>query len=310
MDKAWAWEVREGADADKGRNALTLPFRDAEECRRVCAERGFGGFVVWRSKAYFREAAGDELLQRAQRASGAVLHARVRSAPAAAPASPKPAPKAAAAPAAPSPAPPPASSPQRGAMPPPSRTESGAAPARGGYGGAPAEAARTSPGGGGAAAAPAEHSDGPGADFVMLCHKCARPIQGEHLILEMPDGEEVPVHEGCHAAELPVCVWCRVPISDSYTVFRTAQGVVHLHELCLAPFAERTAQLGGAPASLSRPSEQRAAGRDGDRLFIAEFSVAQLREELARRGRSAAGCVEKSELVALVRRHWDDPVIC
>eukprot|EP01065_Artemidia_motanka_P003904 TRINITY_DN11881_c0_g1_i1.p1 TRINITY_DN11881_c0_g1~~TRINITY_DN11881_c0_g1_i1.p1 ORF type:complete len:144 (+),score=43.07 TRINITY_DN11881_c0_g1_i1:350-781(+) len=141
---------------------------------------------------------------------------------------------------------------------------------------------------------------------------CSKPLTGEHLLVEGTDGKEVPVHEECYMADLPVCAWCRVQIQDSYTLFKTLQGkVVQLHEKCVRPFessnSSPTAKDG--VKSLSRPSEQRAAGRDGDRLFITSMSVRELKEELARRDVATGGCVEKGDLERLLRDAWDWPVV-
>eukprot|EP01065_Artemidia_motanka_P046391 TRINITY_DN7016_c0_g1_i1.p1 TRINITY_DN7016_c0_g1~~TRINITY_DN7016_c0_g1_i1.p1 ORF type:complete len:446 (+),score=106.88 TRINITY_DN7016_c0_g1_i1:83-1339(+) len=52
-----SWEVHPSRDAFGGRNAATMPAAtggDLSRCRRVCIQRGYGGFAVWKQRAYFR----------------------------------------------------------------------------------------------------------------------------------------------------------------------------------------------------------------------------------------------------------------
>ena len=68
------WKSINNTDAFAGDNAYACDHRSDAEARRVCVERGFGGFVVWRGTAFFRKQTASELRANACPVFGAVLH--------------------------------------------------------------------------------------------------------------------------------------------------------------------------------------------------------------------------------------------
>jgi len=57
-------EAFAGCDAFPGCNALVVKGASIAECKRLCLEEGFGGFVMYSGDAYFRTAAADSLRRR------------------------------------------------------------------------------------------------------------------------------------------------------------------------------------------------------------------------------------------------------
>eukprot|EP00755_Sulcionema_specki_P026118 Sspe_Gene.84886::Locus_55738_Transcript_2_2_Confidence_0.800_Length_944::g.84886::m.84886 len=271
------WEVYEGADAFAGNNAHKMSASDLDECKRVCVERGYGAFVVWKGKAFFRSQDALSCLQHKKPAKSSVLYIAKGSAGTPQPSSPKPPPKARA-------------------------TSSSSSPPK-----APpkANASPTPP------APPPPVPDGGAQPFIISCTVCAKPITGEHLLIEMPGRpDEVPVHEECYEISLPTCAWCRIPMSDSYVMYKGAYGIVCLHEKCKDPFVLANAGTADRASvkSLSKPSDARKAGRDGDRVFIEKMSTAEIQRELARRGLRCPP-LDHDRLVDYLRAHWDDRLV-
>eukprot|EP01060_Flectonema_neradi_P016209 TRINITY_DN22797_c0_g1_i1.p1 TRINITY_DN22797_c0_g1~~TRINITY_DN22797_c0_g1_i1.p1 ORF type:complete len:167 (+),score=17.59 TRINITY_DN22797_c0_g1_i1:59-502(+) len=145
---------------------------------------------------------------------------------------------------------------------------------------------------------------------MMTCHQCSRPITGEHLLVEFPDKGEIPVHEECYENMVPTCAWCRIDLTDSYIMFKGAYGVVNLHEGCKDAFvaANVNTKTPDAIKSISKPSEQRNAGSNDDRLFIDKYSTSELIAELKRRSIQSPAGAKRSELLRVLRDNWDAPI--
>eukprot|EP01062_Namystynia_karyoxenos_P060147 TRINITY_DN51644_c0_g1_i1.p1 TRINITY_DN51644_c0_g1~~TRINITY_DN51644_c0_g1_i1.p1 ORF type:complete len:1007 (+),score=332.25 TRINITY_DN51644_c0_g1_i1:75-3095(+) len=60
-DKTTEWEVFRGKDAFAGSNAHEMDAGDIADCRREAVQRGCGGFVVWKGRAYLRRQPPGEL---------------------------------------------------------------------------------------------------------------------------------------------------------------------------------------------------------------------------------------------------------
>eukprot|EP01064_Diplonema_japonicum_P020105 TRINITY_DN29145_c0_g1_i1.p1 TRINITY_DN29145_c0_g1~~TRINITY_DN29145_c0_g1_i1.p1 ORF type:complete len:150 (+),score=23.24 TRINITY_DN29145_c0_g1_i1:42-491(+) len=145
------------------------------------------------------------------------------------------------------------------------------------------------------------------------CFQCGKQINGEHLLVEMPGKGELPVHEDCYNTCLPVCAWCRVELEDAYVLYNGEKyGVVSLHEGCRAAFVEANKATKGPDSiqSITKPSENKKAGKGNDRLFIDDMSLGELRLEINRRGLTIPEIHLKSQqdLAKVLRENWDEKV--
>lgn len=66
--------VHGGQDAFANKNAFQMPALDLAACRKLCQDRGFGGFTVWNGQAYFRGEKMDNFKSNMKRAAGTTLY--------------------------------------------------------------------------------------------------------------------------------------------------------------------------------------------------------------------------------------------
>eukprot|EP01062_Namystynia_karyoxenos_P003400 TRINITY_DN11214_c0_g1_i1.p1 TRINITY_DN11214_c0_g1~~TRINITY_DN11214_c0_g1_i1.p1 ORF type:complete len:1360 (+),score=375.89 TRINITY_DN11214_c0_g1_i1:120-4082(+) len=72
--EAAGWTVHDLRDAFAGKNASSMKADDVSACRRECEAKGYGGFAVWRGKAYFRAQPPAECLAAMKPAKAAIFH--------------------------------------------------------------------------------------------------------------------------------------------------------------------------------------------------------------------------------------------
>jgi len=68
------FEVLQEKDAFAGKNAHQMPASDLEACKRLCIDRSYGAFVVYRGTAYFRQQAAQQCRCNLTAAPGSCLY--------------------------------------------------------------------------------------------------------------------------------------------------------------------------------------------------------------------------------------------
>eukprot|EP00747_Dinoflagellata_sp_TGD_P105293 gnl/TRDRNA2_/TRDRNA2_169504_c1_seq3.p1 gnl/TRDRNA2_/TRDRNA2_169504_c1~~gnl/TRDRNA2_/TRDRNA2_169504_c1_seq3.p1 ORF type:complete len:201 (+),score=22.10 gnl/TRDRNA2_/TRDRNA2_169504_c1_seq3:60-605(+) len=70
------FEVLHDKECFGGQDAFEMPASNIDLCKRMCALRGFGAFLVWSGTAYFRGQSAAECRANLMAASGTVLYIR------------------------------------------------------------------------------------------------------------------------------------------------------------------------------------------------------------------------------------------
>eukprot|EP01065_Artemidia_motanka_P043511 TRINITY_DN6039_c0_g1_i1.p1 TRINITY_DN6039_c0_g1~~TRINITY_DN6039_c0_g1_i1.p1 ORF type:complete len:1292 (+),score=346.11 TRINITY_DN6039_c0_g1_i1:546-3878(+) len=68
------WTVHQQSDCFAGKNAHMMKADDVSLCRQECISRGFGGFAVWKGKAYFRAQPPGECLRNLKKSRTATFY--------------------------------------------------------------------------------------------------------------------------------------------------------------------------------------------------------------------------------------------